>query len=165
MNSCVFPGSFDPVTAGHLDLIRRAARLFGRVTVTVMINVNKKGTLPVGERIRILRKACADLENVRIDRWDGLLSEYMRIKGERIVLRGARSFAEFEQEFNSAQINRKLNADMETLLIPSDPALSFVSSSAVRELASFGGDIGPWVPESVRKDIQEALSKNIPVKE
>ena len=76
-----------------------------------------------------------------------------------------RSFAEFEQEFNSAQINRNLNADMETLLIPSDPALSFVSSSAVRELASFGGDIGPWVPESVRKDIQEALSKNIPVKE
>ena len=115
--------------------------------------------------MRRLRKACADLESVRIDRWDGLRSEYMRIKGERIVLRGARCFAEFEQEFNSAQINRNLNADMETLLIPSDPALSFVSSSAVRELASFGGDIGPWVPESVRKDIQEALSKNIPAKE
>lgn len=165
MKSCVFPGSFDPVTSGHLDLIRRAASLFGQVTVTVMINVNKKGTLPVGERIRILRKACADIGNVRIDRWDGLLSEYMRSKGERIVLRGVRGFDEFEQEFNSAQINRELNADMETLLIPSDPALSFVSSSAVRELASFGGDIGPWVPENVMKDIQEALSKNIPAKE
>ena len=112
MKSCVFPGSFDPVTSGHLDLIRRAASLFGQVTVTVMINVNKKGTLPVGERIRILRKACADIGNVRIDRWDGLLSEYMRSKGERIVLRGVRGFDEFEQEFNSAQINRKLNADM-----------------------------------------------------
>ena len=159
MNSCVFPGSFDPVTAGHLDLIRRAASLFGQVTVTVMINVNKKGSIPLEERIRILRKACGGLENVRIDRWDGLLSEYMRKRGEKIVLRGVRNFAEFEQEFNAAQINRSLNGDMETLLLPSDPALSFVSSSAVRELASFGGDIGPYVPENVRKDIEEALSK------
>ncbi len=159
MNSCVFPGSFDPVTAGHLDLIRRAACLFGQVTVTVMINVNKKGSIPVDERIRILRKACADVENVRVDRWDGLLSDYMRNHGEKIVLRGVRNFSEFEQEFSAAHINRSLNGGMETLLIPSDPALSFISSSAVRELASFGGDIGPYVPENVRKDILEALSK------
>lgn len=158
MSSCVFPGSFDPVTAGHLDLIRRASRLFGRVTVTVMINVRKKGAVPVPERLRILRKACQGLENVRIDQWDGLLAEYMREKDERIVLRGVRNLAEFEQEFNAAQMNRDLNEDLETLLIPSDPGLAFVSSSAVRELAAFGGDIGPYVPENVREDILEALS-------
>ena len=159
MNSCVFPGSFDPPTNGHMDLIRRAAGLFDRVTVTVMINVRKAGFLPVEDRIRILRKACEGIENVKIDRWDGLLADYMRKNGERIVLRGTRNAAEFAQEYEAAQINRRLCGNVETLLIPSDPGLSFVSSSMVRELAAFGGDFRPYVPENAGEEILKVLSK------
>ena len=158
MNSCVFPGSFDPPTVGHMDLIRRAASLFDQVTVTIMVNVRKKNAIPAETRVRILRKACAEYSNVRVERWDGLLADYMREKGERIVLRGVRSVSEFVQEYDQAQINRRLFDGMETMLIPSDPVLSSVSSSAVRELAAFGGDISPYIPEAAREEISDALS-------
>lgn len=158
MNSCVFPGSFDPPTVGHMDLIRRAASIFDRVTVTVMINVRKKNVIPAETRIRILRKACAEFSNVRVERWDGLLADYMKEKRERIVLRGVRSVSEYMQEYDQAQINRTIWNGMETMLIFSDPALSSVSSSAVRELASFGGDISTYIPAAVREEIKYALS-------
>ena len=159
MSSCVFPGSFDPVTAGHLDVIRRAAAVFDTVRVTVMINMNKQGTIPVEDRIRILRKACRQFPNVQVDQWDGLLADYMRTHGEKILIRGVRGGAEFEHEYTSAVMNRMLNDQFETFLIPSDPKWSAVSSSAVREISAFGGEIKGLVPDACLKDIREILSK------
>ena len=161
MSTCVFPGSFDPVTVGHLDIIARASEVFDRVLVTVMINISKAGSFPPEERVRLLKKACAKFPNVEIDRWDGLLADYMRERGARIVLRGVRSFSEYEHEYTSAMLNKRLNGEVETLLIPSDPALSAVSSSAVREIAGFGGDLSSLVPKECLKDIQGLLSKKI----
>ncbi len=158
MTECVFPGSFDPVTRGHMDLIRRAAGLFDRVTVTVMINIHKQGTFSPDERIRLLEKACREFSNVRVDRWDGLLSAYMKEKGVRCVIRGARSSAEFEAETGAAAVNRMLNPEMETLLLSASEEYSGLSSSAVREIAAFGGDIRPFVPEVIAQEIAMALA-------
>ncbi len=159
MSSCVFAGSFDPVTVGHMDVIGRAAAIFEKVHVTVMVNIHKQGALPADERIRLLEKACARFDNVEVDRWEGLLAEYMREHQERILIRGVRSCSEFEHEYDSALINKKLNGEFETLLIPSDPGLAMVSSSAVREIASFGGELKDLVPKECLKDIRIMLSK------
>ncbi|MBR2853830.1 MAG: pantetheine-phosphate adenylyltransferase [Clostridia bacterium] len=159
MSSCVFPGSFDPVTAGHMDIISRASAIFDRVHVTVMVNVNKQGCFPAEDRVRLLQKACARYGNVEVDRWEGLLAEYMREHRERILIRGVRSCSEYEHEYTAALLNRRLNEQAETLLIPADPALSAVSSSAVREIAGFGGEIRGLVPDECLKDIQRMLSK------
>ncbi len=158
MTGCVFPGSFDPVTKGHMDLIRRAARLFDRVTVTVMVNIHKQGTFPPEQRIRLLEEACRDLDNVRVDRWDGLLADYMREKGECCVIRGARSTGEFEGEISAASVNRQLNPGMETLLMPASAEFGALSSSAVREIAAFGGDVRPFVPACVAEEIARTLA-------
>lgn len=159
MSSCVFPGSFDPVTAGHMDIISRASAIFDMVHVTVMVNVNKQGCFPAEDRVRLLQKACARYGNVEVDRWEGLLAEYMREHRERILIRGVRSCSEYEHEYTAALLNRRLNEQAETLLIPADPALSAVSSSAVREIAGFGGEIRGLVPDECLKDIQRMLSK------
>ena len=159
MSSCVIPGSFDPVTKGHMDLIRRAAGIFDRVTVVVMVNIHKRGTFEPEERVRLLEKACGGIPNVRVDRWKGLLSGYMREKGERTVVRGVRSGTEFDAETASAKANRMLNPEMETMLIPAGDGMDWISSSAVREIAAFGGDPRDFVPEECAEEILEGLKK------
>ncbi len=141
-----------------MDLIRRAAGIFDRVTVTVMVNIHKQGTFSPEERIRLLEKACRDLQNVRVDRWDGLLADYMREKGERCLIRGARSTGEFEGEIGAAAVNGQLCPGLETLLMPASAEYSGLSSSAVREIAAFGGDIRPFVPEEIAEEIAGALA-------
>jgi len=158
MSSCVFPGSFDPVTRGHMDLIRRAAALFDRVTVTVMVNIHKRGTIPPSKRAELLRKACAGLDNVRVDCWDGLLTDYMRRQGERCVLRGVRGMAEYDAEIAAAAANRLLMPEMETLLMPASGEYACVSSSAVREIAAFGGDFLSLVPAETAEEIRTLLA-------
>lgn len=159
MVSCVFPGSFDPVTKGHMDVIGRASELFDHVTVTVMVNISKKSAIPLEERIQLLKKACRKYPNVDVDSWEGLLADYMAEKKEKIVIRGVRNTPEYEQEMTAACANKMLNSSVETILIPTDPALAGVSSSAVREIASFGGDISAFVPKALIKDIETLLSK------
>jgi len=159
MKTCVFPGSFDPVTRGHLDLIRRAAACFDRVTVTLMVNIHKQGRLDPETRIRLLEDACAGMKNVVIDRWDGLLADYMARKGETAVIRGVRSAAEFEAEITTAEINRQLNPAMETLLLPASAGYAGLSSTAVWEIASFGGEISPFVTEKTAEEIRRRMSK------
>ncbi len=154
----MIPGSFDPVTLGHTDLIRRAARLFDRVTVVVMVNVRKRGRFSPEERVRLLEKACGNEPNVRVDRWDGLLSEYMRVRGESTVVRGVRSGSEFDAEFASAQANRMLYPGMETLLMPAGEGRQWISSSAVKEIAAFGGDARDYLPVECAEEILQALS-------
>ncbi|MCR4875764.1 MAG: pantetheine-phosphate adenylyltransferase [Clostridiales bacterium] len=159
MSSCVIPGSFDPVTRGHVDLIRRASRIFDRVTVVVMINIHKKGTFTPEERVSLLEKACRDIPEVRVDRWDGLLSAYMRAHGERTVVRGTRNGTEYDAETAAAQANRMLNPEMETLLMPAGEGLQWISASAVREIAAFGGEIREWIPAECAEEIEQRLSK------
>ena len=159
MSSCVFPGPFDPVTNGHMDIIQRAAKLFDRVTVAVMVNIRKQGTLTPETRVALLEKACAGLERVRIVQWGGLLADYMRESGEKCLIRGVRSVGEFDAEITSAQANRMLNPEVETLLMPAADGMACLSSSAIREIAAFGGNIRPYVPEAAAEEIQGLLSK------
>ena len=158
MVSCVFPGSFDPVTLGHMHLIERASAVFDRVTVAVMINPSKSGRIPVEKRTELLKKACIRFSNVRIVCWDGLLADFMIEKNERILIRGVRNCNDYEQESAAFFTNRMLNDHIEVLLLPTDPCFAGISSSVVREVALFGGDISPFVPEGLAEEITALLS-------
>ena len=160
MVSCVFPGSFDPVTAGHVRLISRTAAMFDQVTVAVMINIKKTGSIPLDKRIELLKKACSGMKNVRVVAWNGLLSDYMKENNEKILIRGVRNCAEYDQECSGFYANKMLNSQIETLLIPAEPGFTCVSSSAVREIASFGGNIEPFVPNGLAEEINDLLSNN-----
>ena len=158
MSSCVIPGSFDPVTLGHLDLIRRSAALFEHVTVTVMVNRDKNGCIPYEDRVRMIRKACSALPNVEVDLWTGLLADYMRQRPGAVVVRGVRSTGEFEKEQAAAAVNKRLYSGMETMMMPASDGWSEVSSSVVREIASFGGDYRPFVPGCIYRELKKWLS-------
>lgn len=165
MVSCVFPGSFDPVTAGHMHLIKRAAAVFDKVTVAVMVNVHKTGAITVEKRVDLIRKACKSIPNVNVVSWNGLLANYLRENDEKIVIRGIRSGDEFDQETAAHYANRILNDQIETMFIPADPGFAGISSSAVREIASFGGNITPFVPEGLSEEIFDLLSNKESIKE
>lgn len=143
---CVYPGSFDPITVGHLDVIRRAAALFDRVVVAVLHNPGKTGCFPVEERMAMIADACRELPGVSVDAFDGLLADYMRRAKACAVVRGLRSTADFESEQTMAQLNARLLPGMETVFLMTKPEHACVSSSAVREIAGFGGDISEYVP-------------------
>lgn len=153
MSTCVFPGSFDPFTCGHLNLIERASALFDLVTVVVMVNRSKNGTIPYEERARLIRKACGKIKNIRVEIWYGLLADYMREHEEHTLVRGVRSAGEFDKEMLAAEMNSKLFDALETVFLPAAPKWSGVSSSAVKEIASFGGDISPFVPGSICPEV------------
>ena len=150
---CVYSGSFDPVTTGHLDVIRRAASLFDEVIVAVMHNVNKRGCFPVEERMALIEKAAAEIPNVRVDKWDGLLVDYVRMSGASCVVRGLRAVSDFESEMTMAQVNAQLLEGMETVFLMTKPEHGCISSSVVREAASFGADISAFVPECIAEEI------------
>lgn len=159
MELCVFPGSFDPVTIGHLDLIERASRLFDEVVVAVLHNPAKTGRFTVEKRIELLQKACAHLPNVSFDSFDGLLVDYMRARKARVVLRGVRGGRDFESECQMAQLNHQMAPEVETLFLTTHPAYAHISSSAVREIGMFGGDVTPYVPESIAMEVARLLSR------
>ena len=159
MKECVIPGSFDPITCGHMNLIERSAKIFDNVTVAVMVNISKSGVIPYQERVEIIRKACQKVPNVKVILWKGLLAEYIKEHPECVVIRSVRNCGEFEHEVMSADINRRLCPEMETLLLPASSELSEISSSAVREIASFGGNISGLVPSGVYKEIQKRLKE------
>ncbi len=160
MRYCVFPGSFDPPTRGHLDLIRRAAAMYDRVTVAVMVNVAKQGTIPWEERVRMLEKACGGIPNVRVELWKGLLADYIRKqKKPTVVIRGVRNASEFEHEAEAAAVNRMLCPGMETVLLPASGGMEMVSSSTVREIAAFGGTYDFLIPPEIQQDIARFLKK------
>ena len=156
-NLCVYPGSFDPVTNGHVDLIERAARLFPRVIVAVLRNPAKASCFSTEMRMEMLRKVCAHLPAVRVDRFEGLLMDYMQRKHAKIVLRGLRAVTDFEAEFQMAQVNHQILPDVETLFLMTSPRFAYLSSSIVREVGSFGGDISSFVPPSILDDVKAVL--------
>ena len=156
---CVYPGSFDPPTVGHLDVIQRAAALFDEVIVAVMHNVAKRGSFTVEERMDMLSRAAGHLQNVRVDKWDGLTVDYVRKAGACAVVRGLRAVSDFESEMTLAQVNSRLLPGMETVFLMSRPEHACISSSVVREAASFGADISAFVPDCIAQEVAERFSK------
>ncbi|GBF05948.1 phosphopantetheine adenylyltransferase, coaD [Deinococcus aerius] len=147
--NAVFPGSFDPITSGHMDVLTRASRIFDHVTVTVMHNARKQGKhlFDLEERLDILREATAHLPNVAVDSFGGLLVDYMRQQQKSIIIRGLRAVSDYEYELQIAHLNRQIG-EVETVFIMAATRWSFVSSTMVREIASYGGDISEMVPRA-----------------
>lgn len=144
----ICPGSFDPVTNGHLDVFTRAARIADEVTVAVLVNRSKSGLFSVDERMEILRDVTASLPNVRVDSFHGLLVDYCREHGIQAIMKGLRAVSDFDYELQMAQMNYRL-ADVETLFVSTNPQYSFLSSSLIKEIARFGGDVEGLVPQAV----------------
>lgn len=150
-HTAIYPGTFDPVTLGHLDVIRRAAKVFDRLIVAVARAPKKNTWFPIEERARLLRAALKGMRGVEVDTFDGLLMNYVRRKKVNVVVRGLRAFTDFEYEFQMALTNRKIAPDIETVFLMTSEAHSYVSSTVVREVSELGGDVSGLVPEPVRK--------------
>ena len=159
MKIAVCPGSFDPVTVGHIDIITRAAGLFDHVVVSVMVNANKKSSFNIDERIEFLKKSLSNLKNVEVTSFNGLLAKYARDIGATAIVRGLRAMSDFEYEFQMALTNKKLNRDIETVFLAASSKNTYLSSSMVKEVAYFGGDISCFVPKEVHDDIKKRLYK------
>ncbi len=153
MIKCIYPGSFDPVTSGHLDIITRAAAMFHDVTVAVLVNKNKKPAFSVEQRMDFIRRSTMHLPGVHVDSFSGLLVEYMKKRGANLVIRGLRAISDFEYEYQIAAMNAKLAKDVETIFLMTDINHSFLSSSMVKELAYHGGDITGLVPDEIKDDV------------
>ncbi|MET7997940.1 pantetheine-phosphate adenylyltransferase [Amycolatopsis sp. NPDC005232] len=156
MRRAVCPGSYDPATNGHLDIIERASVLFDEVVVAVGVNKSKKGLFTVEERLEMLREITAGLPNVRVDSWQGLLVDYCRENDIAAVAKGLRSVSDFDYELQMAQMNRELTG-LETLLMANNPAYGFVSSSLVKEVAALGGDVERLVPPVVFERLRKVF--------
>ena len=155
----VCPGSFDPVTVGHLDIIRRASKIFDHVVVAVGSNLRKQPRLSAPERARLIEKITAGFENVSVEVMDGLLVDFARDQGAKVVVKGLRAVSDFESEFEQAQLNRKMYPELETVFIMASAEHSFLSSSVVREIASLGGDVRGLVPEGILETVREIYSR------
>jgi pantetheine-phosphate adenylyltransferase/16S rRNA (guanine(966)-N(2))-methyltransferase RsmD len=154
----VCPGSFDPVTTGHLDVIRRASGIFDHVVVAVGSNRRKTSRLPAVERARLVEKVTADVENVSVEVMDGLLVDFAREQGARAIVKGLRAVSDFESEFEQAQLNRTMFPELETVFIMASAEHSFLSSSAVREIASLGGEVRGLVPDGILESVRQIYS-------
>ena len=154
MNIAIYPGSFDPITLGHLDIIRRAAACFDRLYVCVMVNCEKKLPMFTPERrLELIRRSVADIPNVAVENWSGLLADYVREKNAHILVKGVRSCADFELENQMARINQGICPDLETLLLPASAAYEHFSSTMVREMIRYGQPLEKYVPAPVAEEL------------
>lgn len=151
MGIAVYPGSFDPITYGHLDIIQRGSRVFDRLIVAVLHNSSKKPLFTLEERMRLIREVTRDIPNVEVDCFEGLLVDYIRSIKADVILRGLRAISDFEYELQIASINREMNNEAETLFMMTNNKYSFLSSSIVKEFAQYGADVGELVPGVVKK--------------
>ena len=161
MKTVICPGSFDPVTMGHLDIIRRSAKMFDKVIVVVMTNYHKKNNnaFTSEERVELLKRCTADMPNVDVDRYDGLLADYARRKEAVAIVKGLRAVSDFEYEFQQALTNKKLNNELETVFITTRAENMYLSSSVVKQVCELGGDISTFVPAEIREDIIKRIKK------
>lgn len=157
MRIAVCPGSFDPVTCGHRDIIQRAAKLFDKVIVAVSVNAVKGSSFSAIERVKLIEKATFELDNVVIDICDGLLADYVKRVGACAIIKGLRAVSDFEYEFQMALANKMLYAGAETLFLTTSSENMYLSSSLVKQIGAFGGDISPFVPECILDDIKERI--------
>jgi pantetheine-phosphate adenylyltransferase len=158
--NALYAGSFDPVTNGHLNIIERASRMYDTLVVAIVVNPNKKGLFTVDERVDLMRTVTAHLPNVKVDKFKGLLADYVNANGFAAVVRGLRATTDFENELQMAQMNSTLyEGGTETIFLMTDPKFSFVSSSVIKEVASLGGNVSGLVPEYVVKRIEDKLQQ------
>ena len=156
----MYPGTFDPITLGHEDLVRRAAKLFDTVIVAIAANTGSKVPMfSVDERVEMARSALADLDNVEVTRYNGLTVEFARKRGLRVIIRGLRAVSDFEYEFQLANMNRHLTDEVETAFLTPTEKYNYISSSLVREVAELGGDISEFVSPSVRKALSDRIGQ------
>ncbi len=157
----ICPGSFDPLTIGHLDIIRRTSKLFDNVIVVVMKNHNKNsGSFTIEERMDFISRCTKDLPNVSVDSYLGLLADYAKEKGASAVVKGLRAISDYDDEFRQALTNQKLNQELETIFMVTSADYMFLSSSVVKEVCKLGGDVTNFVPPEIREDIIQRLTDN-----
>lgn len=159
MAVAICPGSFDPVTCGHLDVIERACRIFDTVVVAVLRNPSKQPLFAVEERVEMLKEVTAHLPNVKVDSFSGLLVEFARAHGARVIIKGLRAVSDFEYEFQMASINRKLAPEIDTIFVMTSNEYAFLSSSAVKQVASLGGCVRGLVPFQVERRLRERFGR------
>ena len=157
MTIAIYPGSFDPITSGHLNIIRRAANIFDRLIVCVMVNSGKHTMFSQEERVALIHRVTADLDNVEVECSDGLLAEYARSKGSCVIVKGLRAGSDFENEFQMALINHKINPDLDTMFLTAEHQYMYMSSSMVKELGRYGADLSDFLPEVIIPDFQERI--------
>ena len=157
MVTAICPGSFDPITVGHVDIIKRAADMFDRVIVLVAHNRSKTSTFTVDERVEFIKRVTKDIPNVEVDSFDGLLVDYVRDKGAKAIVKGLRAVSDFEYEFQMALVNKKLYPQADTVFLTTSAENMYLSSSAVKQVGSMGGDISPFIPDQVLNDIKIRL--------
>lgn len=160
MKIAVCPGSFDPITMGHLDIIRRSSKLFDEVIVLVVVNPDKTPSFSVEERVELIRSVTAKIPNVRVDSFCGLLADYLRQVGACAIVKGLRAVSDFEYEFQMALTNHKLNPYAETVFLNTAAENMYLSSSMVKQIARFGGDISSFIPREIYALVRDRLCKN-----
>ena len=159
MKIAIYPGSFDPITSGHLDIIQRCAAIFDRLIVCVMVNSAKQPMFSLEERVELIQRVIKDLPNVEVDHSDQLLANYAREKGKCVIVKGLRAGSDFENEFQMALINRKINPDLDTMFLTSDHQFMYLSSSVVKELGRYDVALSDFLPEAIIPDFQMRINK------
>jgi pantetheine-phosphate adenylyltransferase len=160
MKNAIYPGSFDPVTVGHLNIIRRCAEIFDHLTVCVMVNAGKNPMFSLEERVELIRRVTRDLPNVEVDFSGELLAEYARKKGKCVIVKGLRAGSDFENEFQMAMINHKLNPDLDTMFLTAEHQYTYLSSSMVKELGRYGADLSDFLPHEIIPDFLRRIEEH-----
>ena len=161
MATAVYPGSFDPITLGHLDIIKRTAAVFDKVIIGVLINKAKKPLFSIEERVELIKEVTKNIPNVEIVSFNGLLIEFSDKMKADVIVRGIRAVSDFEYEFQMSLTNKKLNPDLETIFLTSRAEYMFLSSSIVKQIATLNGDITNFVPECIHDEIKKRLASNV----
>ena len=157
MKIAIYPGSFDPITLGHLNIIKRAALCFDKLIVCVMVNSQKNGLFTPEERVELIRRVVSQLPNVEVDASSILLAEYAKQRRARVIVKGLRAVSDFEAEVQMSVINRKLNPRLDTMFLPSSAKYTYVSSSVVKEMAAYGAELSDFVPREIIGDVNEKM--------
>ena len=160
MKIAIYPGSFDPITSGHLNIIQRAARIFDKLIVCVMVNGGKSPMFDQDERVELIRRVTSDLPNIEVDCSTELLAEYAKRKGSCVIVKGLRAGSDFENEFQMALINHKINPDLDTMFLTAEHQFMYLSSSTVKELANYDVDLSDFLPEEIIPDFKQRVQIN-----
>ena len=159
MKIAIYPGSFDPVTSGHLNIIQRAANIFDKLIVCVMVNAGKNPMFTLEERVDLIRRVASNLTNVEVDSSSELLADYAKKRGSCVIVKGLRAGSDFENEFQMALINHKINPELDTMFLTAESQYMYLSSSTVKELGSYGVDLSDFLPKEIIPDFQERIEK------